>query len=122
MFLRSTKRKKDGKQHRYFSVVENVRAPGRRTPFQKTLLYLGEINDAQQSAWVKVMQVFDEASCQSRNLTLIPDDRCVPSTLASSSLSVSLADYQLKRPRQYGACWPEYKCWMWNCRPPTGAS
>jgi hypothetical protein len=46
MFLRSTKRKKDGKEHHYFSVVENIRLAGRRAPFQKTLLYLGEINDA----------------------------------------------------------------------------
>ena len=111
MFLRSTKRKKDGKEHRYFSVVENVRAPGRRLPFQKTLLYLGEISDAQQSAWVKAMAVFDEASGQSRNLTLFPADRCVPSTLAGVSLSVSLADYRLQRPRQYGACWLACELW-----------
>ena len=53
MFLRATTRKKDGKEHRYYSVVENVRRPGRRTPFQKTILYLGEINDRQQAAWRK---------------------------------------------------------------------
>ena len=39
MFLRFITRKKDGKEHRYYSVVENVRLPGRRSPFQKTLLY-----------------------------------------------------------------------------------
>ena len=111
MFLRSTRRKKDGKEHRYFSVVENVRVPGRRSPFQKTLLDLGEINDAQQSAWVKAIGLFDEASGQSRNLNLFADDRPVPGALAQNSVSVCLGDYQLKRPRQYGACWLACELW-----------
>jgi len=127
MFLRCTKRRKDGKEHRYFSVVENVRAPGRRTPFQKTLLYLGEISDAQQSAWLKAMRVFDEASGQPRNLTLFAEGRPVHDALARSSVSVSLADYQLKRPRQYGACWLACELWrelqlerFWNeCLKPS---
>jgi hypothetical protein len=59
MFLRSTNRKKDGKDHRYFSIVENRRLPGDRT-VQRTVLYLGEINDQQQAAWRKTLQVFDE--------------------------------------------------------------
>jgi hypothetical protein len=46
MFLRGTNRKKDGKSHRYFSVVENRRLPGNRT-VQRTVLYPGEINDQQ---------------------------------------------------------------------------
>jgi hypothetical protein len=59
MFLRSTERKKDGKAHRYFSVVENRRLPGSRT-VQRTVLYLGEINDQQQAAWRRSLEVFDE--------------------------------------------------------------
>ena len=46
MFLRSTNRRKDGKDHRYFSIVENRRLPGGKTA-QRTVLYLGEINDQQ---------------------------------------------------------------------------
>ena len=60
MFLRSTNRRKDGKDHRYFSVVENRRLPGGKT-VQRTVLYLGEINDQQQAAWRKTLEVFDEA-------------------------------------------------------------
>ena len=55
MFLRSTNRKKDGKSHRYFSVVENQRVSGAKT-VQRTVLYLGEINDSQQSAWRKTLE------------------------------------------------------------------
>ncbi|MFV0337957.1 MAG: hypothetical protein ACK5LK_06910, partial [Chthoniobacterales bacterium] len=47
MFLRANKRYKDGKEHRYWSVVENRRLTGGRS-VQKTLLYLGEINDSER--------------------------------------------------------------------------
>ena len=46
MFLRSIHRKKDGKDHRYFSIVENHRIRSGKT-VQRTVLYLGEINDQQ---------------------------------------------------------------------------
>ena len=59
MFLRSINRRKDGKDHRYFSIVENRRLPGGKTA-QRTVLYLGEINDRQQAAWRKTLDVFDE--------------------------------------------------------------
>jgi hypothetical protein len=65
MFLRSSERKKDGKTHRYFSVVENRRLSGSRI-VQRTVLYLGEINDQQQAAWRKTLEVFDEDKQQYR--------------------------------------------------------
>ena len=47
MFLRATTRKKDGKVHRYFSVVENRRVAGGRV-VQRHVLYLDEINSSQE--------------------------------------------------------------------------
>src|SRR5712675_1710506 len=44
MFLRCKVRRKDGKQHRYWSVVENTRVARGRV-VQRHVLYLGEIND-----------------------------------------------------------------------------
>ena len=78
MFLRSTNRRKDGKDHRYFSIVENRRLPGGKTA-QRTVLYLGEINDRQQAAWRKTLEVFDEAEQRFTSLSLFPDDREMPS-------------------------------------------
>ena len=69
MFLRSTNRRKDGKDHRYFSVVENRRVPGGKT-VQRTVLYLGEINDQQQAAWRKTLDVFDEEQQRYTTLSL----------------------------------------------------
>ena len=50
MFLRPTIRKKDGKEHRYWSLVENKRVSGGRV-VQRHVLYLGEINSSQELAW-----------------------------------------------------------------------
>jgi hypothetical protein len=76
MFLRSTTRKKGGKEHRYFSVVENRRLSAGKTA-QRTVLYLGEVNDRQERAWRRTLEVFDEAG-QSRRLSLFPEDRALP--------------------------------------------
>ena len=59
MFLRQKIRKKDGKRHRYFSVVENKRGAGGRV-VQKHVLHLGEINDSQEVAWRRSIEVLDE--------------------------------------------------------------
>src|SRR5215472_11493614 len=61
MFLRHTKRKKDGKEHRYWSIVENRRVGAGRV-VQRPLLYLGEINDSQELAWRKSIAVFEEGA------------------------------------------------------------
>ena len=97
MFLRSTERKKDGKTHRYFSVVENRRLPGART-VQRTVLYLGEINDHQQAAWRKTLEVFDEDEQQYCTMSLFPDDREVPADVLDS-IQVKLSGLELRRPR-----------------------
>ena len=110
MFLRSTPRKKDGKTHRYFSVVENRRLPGAKT-VQRTVLYLGEINDQQQAAWRKTLEVFDEDQQDYRTMSLFPDDREVPAD-ALDSIQVKLSGLELRRPRSFGACW--LGCELWH--------
>ena len=44
MFLRPNRRSKNGKDHTYWSLVETVRTPD--GPRQRTLCYLGELNDS----------------------------------------------------------------------------
>src|SRR5438874_13835273 len=91
---------KDGKDHRYFSIVENRRLPGGKTA-QRTVLYLGEINDRQQAAWRKTLEVFDEAEQRFTSLSLFPDDREMPSD-AIDSIQVRLSGLELRRPRVFG--------------------
>ena len=88
MFLRAKVRKKDGKQHRYFSVVENRRV-GRNKTAQRTVLYLGEINDGQEATWRKTLQVFDESQQQHTTLSLFPEDREIPAESSDSIQVIS---------------------------------
>lgn len=106
MFLRANKRFKDGKEHRYWSVVENRRV-GRHRVVQKTLLYLGEINDAQQAGWVRAMELVDGK--HSRQLALFPADREPPAGCAA--LQVRMDALELLRPRQWGGCWLALALW-----------
>lgn len=125
MFLRSTLRKKDGKTHRYFSVVENRRLTSGQVA-QRTVLYLGEINDQQQQAWRKSIEVFDEERGESQQISLFPDDRPVPED-AVDSLQVKLSGLELRRPRAFGNCWLASELWhelglaeFWGARLDSG--
>ena len=110
MFLRASTRKKDGKEHRYFSVVENKRVSGGRV-VQRHVLYLGEINSSQQLAWRRSIEVLDEATQAARTLALFPEDRCEGSIDDASIVRLKLSQLRLERPRQWGACWLALRLW-----------
>ena len=75
MFLRGTIRKKNGKEHRYWSIVENKRVAGGKVR-QRHVFYLGEINASQERAWRKSIEVLDEQADRPRTLALFPENRC----------------------------------------------
>ncbi len=125
MFLRSHKRCKDGKEHRYFSVEESRRLRSGKV-VQRRVLYLGEINDSQQAAWRKSLEVFDEAGQRYTTLSLFPEDRAVPAD-AINSIQVKLSEMQLRRPRAFGNCWLGCELWrqlhldgFWKLKLPAG--
>ena len=109
MFLRSTRRWKDGKEHRYWSIVENRRGTG-KTPVQRQVLYLGEINDSQKAAWCHSIEVWEAGSEQWRQVALFPEDREAPE-LAQEVIHIRLDQLQVERPRQWGACWLAGELW-----------
>ena len=104
MFLRFNRRFKDGKEHRYWNIVENKRCAGGKV-VQRQVLYLGEINDSQHEAWCRQIEAFDEDAERSTQLTLFPADRAVPEHAQQHGVQVRLDAMQLHRPRQWGACW-----------------
>src|ERR1700693_6044488 len=110
MFLRKTPRKKDGKTHDYWSVVENKRVAGGRV-VQRHVLYLGEINSSQAAVWRKSIEVFDEDAGRPRTLSLFPEDRAIAVTSDRSIVQLRLSDMRLCRPRQWGACWLAGQLW-----------
>lgn len=109
MFLRCTQRIKDGKPHRYWSIVENRRGANRRV-IQRQVLYLGEINDSQKVAWCRSIEVLESGSGQWRQVALFPEDREAPE-LAQEVIYIRLDQLQVERPRQWGACWLACELW-----------
>jgi transposase len=110
MFLRSTNRRKNGKDHRYFSIVENHRLPGGKT-VQRTVLYLGEINDQQQGSWRRTLEVFIEDEERYQTMSLFPEDRELPAE-ALDSVQVKLSGLEVRRPRVFGNC--RLACELWH--------
>jgi transposase len=122
--LKVHRRHKDGKEHRYFSIVESRRVARRRV-VHRTVVYLGEINDSQQAAWRKTLEVFDEKEQEFATLSLFPDDREIIADV--DALQVRLGEMQLERPRAFGGCWLGCELWrqlqlddFWQSKLPEG--
>jgi transposase len=111
MFLRAKTRKKDGKEHRTWSVVENRRVAGGRV-VQRHVLYLGEINSSQELAWRKSIEVMEDGEPAARTYALFPEDRCEGLLPDESIVRLKLKSMQLCRPRQWGACWLALQLWQ----------
>jgi transposase len=125
MFLRSHTRIKDGKEHRYYTVVESRRLQSGKVA-QRQVLYLGEINDSQQASWRRTLEVFDETEQRLTPLSLFPGDRPVPAD-AIDSVQVKLSEMKLERARPYGNCWLGCELWrqlqldrFWSEKLPRG--
>ncbi len=77
MYLRNHRRRKDGKEHCYWSIAESERCSGGRV-VRRHVMDLGEINDAQREAWRQAIEVFDEGAQPPRQLALFPTGQAVP--------------------------------------------
>src|ERR1700756_1288829 len=82
MFLRPTKRKKDGKN-----------------------------NDSQELAWRKSIAILEEGALQPSTLSLFPEDRCEGLLPDASIVRLRLNELRLCRPRQWGGCWLALSLW-----------
>ncbi|MEO6625804.1 MAG: IS1634 family transposase [Burkholderiaceae bacterium] len=107
MFLRCTRRVKDGKSHEYWNVVENRRLVDGRV-VQRQVLYLGEINASQREAWRKTIEVHDEGT--RRQVALFPAGSMPADDV--DALGVRLSELRLEHPRQWGACWLSMQLWQ----------
>ena len=107
MFLRCNRRKKDGKTHDYWSVVENRRCSDGRV-VQRQVLYLGEINASQREAWRKTIELQDAGT--RRQVALFPEGSMPVDDV--DAIGVRLSELSLRRPRQWGACWLALQLWQ----------
>ena len=105
MFLRFNRRFKDGKEHRYWNIVENKRCASGKV-VQRQVLYLGEINDSQREAWCRLIEAFDEDAGRHKQLALFPADRAVPAQAKTHGVQVHDLAGQWVGRRRNPACWP----------------
>jgi hypothetical protein len=110
MFLKCRLRRKDGKTHRSWSIVESRRYSGNKVA-HRHVLYLGEINDSQRLAWERTIDVIDERDGETRQMALFPADRAVPPG-GVDAIQVRLSELKLENPRQWGACWLADELWQ----------
>ena len=94
MYLRFHQRLKEGKEHRYWHIVESKRCAGGKV-VQRPVLYLGEINDSQREAWCRVIEALDEESQSQRQLALFPASSSVPEHAKGYGVQVRLDEMEL---------------------------
>ena len=92
MFLRANHRKRTANSTATGASSNRVAWP-MAIP-QRQVLYLGEINDTQEAAWRKTIEVFDEEKRQSRQVSLFPCDRAIPPDEVNA-LALKLTEMQL---------------------------
>lgn len=108
MYLKCHKRYKDGKEHRYWSIVESVRT--RRGVMKRSVLYLGEINDTQRAHWCSALDVLDASNHSVKQMSLFPEDRTPPPEI-TNPVQIRLNHMTLHHPRQWGGCWLALELW-----------
>ena len=126
MYLHRTQRRKNGKDHEYWSIVESRRlADGRMV--QRHVPYLGEINDAQERAWTRSIEVLTDDDLEPQTMSLFPEDRVPAAVDDASIVRLQLGALSVHRPRQWGACWLALQVWkelrldqFWAQRLPAG--
>ena len=102
MFLRCHKRRKNGKPHEYYSIVENRRIAKGRVA-QKTVLYLGEITSDQEKSWRKTLEIFDADQNKPIYKSLFAtEDSSVCEDI--DVIPVRLSQLTLSSPRSFGDC------------------
>lgn len=110
MYLKTHRRKKNGKVNAYYSIVEKRKVSQGRY-VQKRVLYLGEISDSQKKSWNKSIQVLNEENQPvQKTLFALHDDETVCENVDAIPLRISAI--QLSKPRAFGDCW--LGCEIWN--------
>lgn len=106
MFLRRCHRRKNGKQHTYWVLVESYRTV--RGSRQRVVAYLGELKGSEKSGWAQLAQRLDGRSRPQRSLFDPPhyDD---PSD--DEPVEVNLKGVRLERLRDFGDVWLTLGLW-----------
>jgi len=108
MFLKAHARRKDGKEHRYFSLVESIRTS--RGPQHRTLAYLGELNSTTEAVWRRSIEVLNKDG-STRQLELFASEAPDPVPSGENVVQVVLDRVRWERPRDFGEIWLARHLW-----------
>ena len=110
MYLKTHKRKKNGKYHEYYSIAEK-RKISRGRYVEKIVLYLGEISDSQKKSWQKSIKILNEDN-KPNYKSLFAIDNETQACYDVDTIPVKLSKMKLSKPRTFGDCW--LGCEIWN--------
>jgi transposase len=108
MNLKRRVRRKDGKEHVYYTLMESLRVSRRRV-VQRTVLHLGELNTTQIERWQRTIEVIEEDG-QRKQLRLFTD-REGRAPAEEDVAEVRLSTMSVRRPRRFGDCWAVCRLW-----------
>jgi len=107
VFIKEHARKKDGKEHRYFSLVESIRTA--RGPQHRTLAYLGELNAAAEATVRKSIAVLNRDGREQQLELFTSDAEELPS--GERVVQVVLDRVRWERPRDFGEIFLAHHLW-----------
>lgn len=107
VFLKAHPKRKSGKQHCYFSLVESVRTS--RGPQHRTLAYLGELNSAAEATWRRTVHVFNRDGSSHQLELFASNEPALPS--GENVVQVVLDRVHWERPRDFGEVWVARFLW-----------
>lgn len=106
MFLRRCLRKKNGKPHTYWALVESYRtARGSR---QRLVAYVGDLKKSEQSGWAQLGRRLEGPARPSPSLFDPPHDQDPEET---ESIEVELKGVRFERLRDFGDVWLAWGLW-----------
>ena len=108
VFVKEHARQKDGKRHRYFSLVESIRTA--RGPQHRTLAYLGELNAAAEATVRKSIAVLNREGREQQLELFASNADELPS--GERVVQVVLDRVRWERPRDFGEIFLAHNLWQ----------
>jgi len=118
MFLRRFQRRKNGKSHAYWALVETYRTA--RGPRQRIVSYLGELKESEQSGWAQLSARLNQgvgggerkpSRVQRSLFDPPPHDDDIDTHFGSQPVLVDLKGIRLERTRDFGDVWLAWGLW-----------
>ena len=106
MFLRRCERRKNGKGHTYWALVESLRTPkGSR---QRVVAYLGELKRSEKNGWAQLCRRLNQ---EQRPQPALFDPPLYDEPAEDEPVLVKLRDIRLQRLRDFGDVWLALGLW-----------